>query len=60
MLPAGVIDRVDPDDQKVFVNRTKEEIKSAPEFDESRFREPAYREQLGTYYGRGYRDTGDL
>jgi hypothetical protein len=53
MLPAGVISRVDADDETVFVNRTKDQIKNAPEFDESNYRESAYRGQLGTYYGAG-------
>ena len=51
MLPAGVIDRVDHEEEKVFVNRSKEEIKNAPEFDSTRYREPAYRSELGGYYG---------
>ena len=33
LLPAGVATR-DYDDEKVFVNRTKEQIKKAPEFDD--------------------------
>ena len=54
MLPAGVISRVDDDDEKkVFVNRTKEQIKNSPEFDENRYRDDIYRGQLGTYYGEG-------
>jgi hypothetical protein len=62
MLPAGVIDRVDPDDEKVFVNRTKDQIKDAPEFDEDRYRDDKYRNDLGSYYGpggTGYRDRRD-
>src|SRR5918911_3924919 len=39
LLPAGVIDRVDHDEEQVFVNRTKDEIKDAPEFDADRYRE---------------------
>jgi len=35
MLPAGVITSADHAGEKVFVNRTKDEIKSAPEFDDS-------------------------
>jgi hypothetical protein len=41
------------------VNRTKDEIKDSPEFDESTYREPAYRDEIGGYYGsggKGYRD----
>ncbi len=52
MLPAGVISDIDPDTETVFVNRTKDEIKNAPEFDEERYRDPAYREKIGSYYGR--------
>ena len=33
LLPAGLIDRVDRDDEKVYVDRTKEEIENAPEFE---------------------------
>ena len=53
MLPAGVISRVDSDEKKVFVNRTKDQIKNAPEFDADRYRDDNYRGQLGTYYGPG-------
>jgi hypothetical protein len=52
MLPAGVIDRVDRDDETVFVNRSKDEIKDAPEFDEDTYRESSYRDEIGAYYGR--------
>ena len=62
MLPAGVVQRVDEDDEKVWVNRTKDEIKNAPEFDESTFSDPGYRDSVGSYYGPGgggYRDWDD-
>jgi hypothetical protein len=60
LLPAGVIDRIDTEDEKIYVNRTKDEIKNAPELDESSFREEDYRNEVGTYYGPGgpgYRDA---
>jgi hypothetical protein len=57
MLPAGVIDRVDLDDRKVYVDRTKDEIKAAPEFDEDRLTDDIYRGELAGYYG-GMRDRG--
>ena len=60
MLPAGIIDRVDTADEKVWVNRTKDEIKNAPEFDEDRYRDESYRTELTGYYGTGgtaYRDV---
>jgi hypothetical protein len=53
MLPAGTVVRVDHDDEKVFVNRSKDMIKNAPEFDENAYRDEPYRNQLGTYYGPG-------
>jgi hypothetical protein len=61
MLPAGVVKSVDTADEKVFVNRTKDEIKDAPEFDDDMLRDDTYRNSLGTYYGPGgpgYRDSG--
>ena len=59
LLPAGVIDRVDRGEEKVFVSRTKQQIKDAPEFDEDQYRDESYRGQVGSYYGTGgpgYRD----
>ena len=53
MLPAGVVERVDHPEGRVFVDRTKDEIKSAPEFDESRYLEPHYLDELGGYYESG-------
>ncbi|MFC4059094.1 PRC-barrel domain containing protein [Planomonospora corallina] len=35
MIPAGVVTRIDPGDRKVYVSRTKEEIKASPEPDEA-------------------------
>ncbi len=52
MLPAGVVQRVDPETETVFVNRTKDEIKNAPEFDDSTA-DAEYRNRLGEYYGPG-------
>jgi stress response protein YsnF len=58
-LPAGVLRDADFDDEKVFVNRTKDQIKNAPEFDENQYRDEGYRNEVGGYYGpggAGYRD----
>jgi hypothetical protein len=35
----------------VFVSRTKDEIKDAPEYDENRRNDTGFRDDLGTYYG---------
>ena len=53
MLPAGVIRDVDLDSETVFVDRTKDEIKNAPEFDQRRYRDPDYRDELDRYYSHG-------
>jgi len=54
MLPAGVVERVDFDTETVFVNRSKDEIKDAPEFDADALRDDeGYRGRLGGYYGGG-------
>ncbi|TQK49903.1 hypothetical protein FBY35_0189 [Streptomyces sp. SLBN-118] len=53
LLPAGVIERIDPAAETVYVNRTKDQIKDAPEFDEAKQAgEPTYLEQFGRYYGQ--------
>jgi hypothetical protein len=59
MLPAGVVSKIDTEEERVHVNRTKEQIKNAPEFDDTRREDEAYRTELGSYYGpggTGYRD----
>jgi hypothetical protein len=50
MLPAGVVQRVDLDSETIFVDRTKDEIKNSPEFDENLYRDESYRSQLRSYY----------
>jgi hypothetical protein len=52
LLPAGTVTRIDPQERKIHVARTKQEIKDAPEFDESAFKENSYRDRVGEYYGR--------
>jgi hypothetical protein len=47
-----------PGEERVFVNRTKDQIKDAPEFDEDRFDE-SHRTDLGTYHGHGGRGWRD-
>ena len=51
MLPASVVDQVDPETETVFVNRSKDEIKGSPEYDDDRGAgDDAYRQSLGGYY----------
>ena len=48
LLPAGTIDRVD-DAGKVYVDLTKDQIKDSPDFDQSSYNQPAYRNSVGDY-----------
>src|SRR5580693_5228834 len=52
MLPAGVVERIDHENKTVYVRRSKDDIKNAPEYDESTYRDEAYRAELGGYYDR--------
>jgi hypothetical protein len=51
LLPAGLVERVDRDEEKVWVDRTKDEVENAPEFDKDNYREADYRSAVGGYYG---------
>lgn len=52
LIPAGVVERIDPADHKVFVRMTKDQIKNAPDYDPDQHRqdEARYRDELGGYY----------
>ena len=52
MLPAGVVERIDADDKKVFVNMTKDQVKGAPDYEADRHAsdEAGYHEEVGDYY----------
>ena len=50
MLPAGTISRVDHTNRKVYVGRSKDEIKKAPKFDKDTYTDRDYRDQVGEYY----------
>lgn len=50
LLPAGMVDRIDTAGRTVFVDRSREEIKNAPEYDRERGATDAYRQRVGSYY----------
>ncbi len=41
VIPAGLVERVDVEAERVFVDLTRADIKAAPEFDEQHFRLPS-------------------
>ncbi|MFF8837539.1 PRC-barrel domain-containing protein [Streptomyces sp. NPDC015130] len=54
LLPASTVVRIDLDERKIFVDRTKEQIKDAPEFHRDKhLGDPDYRDALSMYYGPG-------
>jgi len=54
LLPAGTVRSIDSAERKVHVDRTREEIKDAPEHDPSGYADQEYRLALADYYARFY------
>jgi len=54
LLPAGTVESVDTEARKLYVDRTRDEIKSAPEHDPSGYADQEYRLALADYYARFY------
>ena len=50
LIPAGTVTHIDHTDRKVYVDRTKDEVKSSPEFEPDTYTQPAYREKISSYY----------
>ena len=53
LIPAGVVSRVDHDSKNVYVNLTKEQIKSAPDYDRETWGDET-RTRHSDYYGDDY------
>jgi hypothetical protein len=54
LLPAGTVTHIDSLEKRVYVDRTKGQIKDSPEYDPETYKDPAYREKLGDYYHGTY------
>jgi hypothetical protein len=54
MLPAGTVESIDFESHKVRVDRSRDEIKGAPEHDPSGYAEQEYRLALADYYACFY------
>jgi hypothetical protein len=54
MVPAGVVDHLNRNENIVYVSMTKDQIKDAPDYDPDRHRddESAYHREVGEYYGQ--------
>ncbi|MEU5809280.1 MULTISPECIES: PRC-barrel domain-containing protein [unclassified Streptomyces] len=52
LLPAGTILRIDTTERKVYVDRTKEQVKNSPEFlRDKHLGDPDYHRSVGGYWG---------
>jgi FKBP-type peptidyl-prolyl cis-trans isomerase 2 len=51
LVPSGLVTAIDVDDESIRVDRTKDEIKGAPDFDAGLGKDPAYREAIARHYG---------
>jgi hypothetical protein len=50
VIPIGLVDEIDDGSNTLTVDRTKEEIKEAPPYDDELFYDESYRDELGAYY----------
>jgi hypothetical protein len=57
VLPAYTVERVDSDARKVFIDRTRDDIRDAPEFSPKKLRGARFEDALTGYY-HGIYDTG--
>jgi hypothetical protein len=57
MLPAYAVERIDAGARKVYIDRTREEIRNSPELDPKELRSARFEDALTGYY-HGMYDTG--
>jgi hypothetical protein len=57
LIPAGLISAIDPEARTLAVAVTKEHVKHAPDFDEVRREDLAYRDEVAHHYDRFRGDT---
>jgi hypothetical protein len=51
LVPAGLVTEIDVGNESLRVDRTKDEIKGAPDFDAGLGKDPSYREAVARHYG---------
>ena len=50
MLPGGVIQAIDPDERKLLLTCTKDDVKSAPDFEDEQRDDPGRRAAVAAHY----------
>ena len=51
LVPAGLVKAIDVDNESLKVDRTKDEMKGAPDFDAGLGKDPDYRAAIARHYG---------
>ena len=54
MLPAGTVEQVNIDEETIYLDLTKDQIKNSPPLDAMDSSGARYRDELGGYYGGFY------
>ena len=52
IVPAAMIDRIDLNERKVYINQTKDEVKNAPDWDPDKRGADTFRNAVNAYYNR--------
>jgi hypothetical protein len=55
LLPAGTVNHIDQAERKVYVDRNKDQITSAPEITPEGYDDPVHRDKLAGHYDGTYR-----
>jgi Protein of unknown function (DUF2795) len=51
LVPAGLVDKVDVDERRVSIRAEREQIRSAPEYEERQIFDERFRSRMDKYYG---------
>lgn len=58
LVPAGTIQSIDVENQEVRVAVNQDDVKEAPDYDQVRHNDQAYRGEVGNYYEQRQANTG--
>lgn len=58
MVPAGSVNHIDHTDHKIYLDRSRDEVKAAPEIPPDRYEDPASRDQVASYYRGSHGQRG--
>lgn len=50
MIPAGSVNHIDHTEHKIYLDRSRDEVKAAPEVPTDQYSDPAHRDKMASYY----------